>query len=200
MPYSRIPTNHIADRDTRKLFERADAFLADVYTMLSSRPLKRTNAGGCNLTATLVLLCIVDAIATHVYPRVPIDGKKNAQKRRFTRLLRDRLPWQPERFGWVNKSAAAEMLYLEHRNTLTHALGTDRPSKHRGAGFVEPTAGIWGDIQPQRIGNVDARKRWPKEWPVLSVLTDTKGTRHKITVAALYWAVKRMVADLAAAS
>jgi hypothetical protein len=35
---------------------------------------------------------------------------------------------------------------------------------------------------------------------VLSVLTDAKGTRHEITVAALYWAVKKMVAGMAAAA
>jgi hypothetical protein len=200
MPYARIAVAHIADARTRDLFRRADDFLADVYTMLSSRPLARTKGGGCNLTATLVLLCIVDAIATYVYPKVPVDGEKDAQKRRFTRLLRDKLPWGPPKHGWVPKTVAAAVFYLEHRNTLTHALGTDRPSKHRGSGWVEPTAGIWGDIRPQRIGVVDARKSWPEEWPALRVLTDGKGTRHKVTVAGLYWAVKKMVADLAAAA
>ena len=97
MPYRRIKKSHIADEHTRKLFDRADAFIADVYSMLSSKPLKRTKAGGCNLTAPLVLLCVVDAIATHHYPKVPPRGVKDAQRLRFTRLLRERLPWVPKR-------------------------------------------------------------------------------------------------------
>jgi len=103
MPYTHLSYGHIQDRRTRELFQRASDLLADVYTMLSSRPLERTKGGGCNLAATLVLLCIVDAVATHIYG-----------------------------------------------------------------------------------------------WPIVSVFSDAKGTRYKVTVVALYWAVKRMVADLAA--
>lgn len=197
MPYAKISTEHIADQRTRELFARASDYLADVYTMLSSRPLHRTKGGACNLSATLVLLCVVDAIATHVYPREPMSGDKS-QKQRFESLIVERLPWGSETAGWMNKEVAASVLYLEFRNTLTHALGVDAPSEFRIHGFVEPTIGIWGNVRPKRISKVDARKTWPDQWPILSVLTDERGTRDKLTVVALYWAMKKMMSDLTA--
>jgi hypothetical protein len=194
MPYARIPFAHIKDPLKRELFNRADDFLADVYSMLGNHRLKRTGAGGCNLTATLVLMCVVDALAKYIYPRKP----RNRQGPRFKKLIIDRLPWGSDADGWMRKEDAAELFYVEFRNPLTHALGKDRASKARRTGFVEPTAGIWGNIRTKRIGAVDARKTWPANCPVLTVLTDAGGTRDKLTVAALYWAVKSMVKDLAA--
>ena len=199
MPYAAISVEHIADSRTRLLFARANDYLADVYTMLSSRPLHRTKGGGCNLTATLVLLCVVDALATHVYPKKPISGKYN-QWKRFKTLIVDRLPWGKDATRWMNKEDAANLLYIEFRNTLTHALGEDAPSEFRESGFVEPTVGIWGKVRPKHIGKIDARKTWPDNWPVLDVLTDGRGTRNKLTVVALYWAIKTMVGEMAAAA
>ncbi len=198
MPYTPIPTSRIADAKTRDIFVRASDYLADVYSMLSSRPLNRTNGGACNLTATLVLLCIVDAMATYIYPKAPRG--RGSQGKRFQKLIVDKMRWGSETAGWTRKSQAAEILYREMRNTLTHALGVDRPTNLREKGFVEPTAGVWGNITPKRIGAIDARKSWPATWPVLSVLTDARGSRQKLTVAALYWHVKKMVDDLAASS
>ena len=199
VPYTRIATAHIVDADLRGLFERANDYLADVYSMLSSRPLKRTKGGGCNLTATLVLLCIVDALATHVWPKTPATGK-GAQGIRFKHLVIDKLPWGPASAGWMDKNDAAELLYLECRNTLTHELGRDRARSFVKLGFVEPTVGVWGNVRPKnRIGTVDARTSWPDKWPIVSVLTDSRGTRYKVTVVALYWAVKAMVRSMSAA-
>jgi hypothetical protein len=89
--------------------------------------------------------------------------------------------------------AAATILYKEFRNTLTHALGKDAASDFREAGFDQPTVGPWGKIKPKRIGAVDARKSWPGKWPILQVWEDNSGKRDKLTVAALYWAVKDLV-------
>lgn len=197
MPYSSIDYRHIVDPETRALFHRASDVLGDVYTMLSSRPLHRTKGGGCNLAATLVLLCIVDAIATHHYPKLPA-GKRGDQRIRFTTLIRDKLPGWGAAARWTPLNVAAELLYDEFRNPLTHALGVDAPSGNRPAGYVEPTAGPWGAIPRKRIGAIDARRGWPEAWPIVGPYTDKSGTRHKLTVAGLYWAVKRMVADLAA--
>lgn len=196
MPYAAISVEHISVIRSRNLFARANDFIADVYTMLSSRPLHRTNGGGCNLTATLVLLCVVDAMATHVYPKTPSSGEHH-QWKRFKKLIVDRLPWGQDATRWMNKEKAANLLYLEFRNTLTHALGEDAPSGFRESGFVEPTVGIWGNVKPKRISSIDARKTWPDDWPVLDVLTDGRGTRNKLTVVALYWAVKRMIGEMA---
>jgi len=199
VPYTRIATAHIVDADLRGLFERSNDYLADVYSMLSSRPLKRTKGGGCNLTATLVLLCIVDALATHVWPKTPATGK-GAQGIRFKDLVVDKLPWGSASAGWMDKNDAAELLYLECRNTLTHELGRDRTRSFVKLGFVEPTVGVWGNVRPKnRIGTVDARTSWPDKWPIVSVLTDSRGTRYKVTVVALYWAVKAMVRSMSAA-
>ena len=93
---------------------------------------------------------------------------------------------------------AAELLYDEFRNPLTHALGVDEPSSNRPVGFIEPSAGPWGKITTRKIGKIDARRSWPEAWPIVGPYTDKLGRRHKLTVAGLYWAVKKMVADLAA--
>jgi hypothetical protein len=54
-----------------------------------------------------------------------------------------------------------------------------------------------GNVAPNRITAADARKRWPAKWPVLGLMSDGEGTRHKLAVVALYWTVKRMVIELA---
>lgn len=153
VPYARIAFAHIRDPLKRELFNRADDFLADVYSMLAKHPLKRTGAGGCNLTATLVLMCIVDAMAKYIYPRRP----RNNQGARFKKLIIDKLPWGSEADGWMRKEDAAELFYIEFRNPLTHALGKDKPSNARRAGFVEPTAGIWG------TSGRSASRQWMRE-------------------------------------
>src|SRR5689334_22741312 len=134
MPYTRIKTAHIADANTKEMFDRANDYLADVYSMLSSRPLMRTKGGGCNLTATLVLLCIIDALATHVWPKTPSSGK-GAQGIRFAELITAKLHWGPISAGWMPKHEAGELLYLACRNTLTHELGRDRTRTFLKAGF-----------------------------------------------------------------
>jgi hypothetical protein len=189
VPYERIDYSKVKDRSLKKLFERADAYLGDVYTMLSDHNTKRTKGGTCNLSAALVLLCILDALSKYVYPKV--GTPKDDQKTRFTTLIVDKLHWEPPSKGWKRKPAAATILYRELRNTLTHALGMET-SKMRG-GLTEPTVGPWGNIKPKRISAVDARKKWPDKWPTLTVLKDQRGKRNKLTVAALYWAVKDLV-------
>jgi len=200
MPYATIETAHISDANKKEIFDRANNYLADVYSMLSSRPLTRTRGGGCNLTATLVLLCVIDALATHVWPKAPMTGR-DAQAIRFSSLIAAKLHWGPVSAGWMPKDDAAKLLYLECRNTLTHELGRDKARTFLKAGFAEPTVGVWANIRPKgRIGIVDARKTWPDRWPTVSVLSDARGTRYKLTVAALYWAVKDLVKKMAASA
>jgi hypothetical protein len=199
MPYERIPTAHIAAAGLRELFERADAYLADVYTMCSGHQLKRTKGGACLYPSTLVLLCVVDAMATYVWPRKP-TGRRGDQERRLVTLMEEKLlPW-PKVAGWTPMPDAAHILYIEMRNTLTHELGRDKASVFRQSGYAEPTIGFWGPVRPTRMSFVDACKKWPETWPILGPLQDGRGTRDKLTVVALYWAVKRMVKEMAAAA
>ena len=141
MPYATIETAHISDANKKEIFDRANNYLADVYSMLSSRPLTRTRGGGCNLTATLVLLCVIDALATHVWPKAPMTGR-DAQAIRFSSLIAAKLHWGPVSAGWMPKDDAAKLLYLECRNTLTHELGRDKARTFLKAGFAEPTVGV----------------------------------------------------------
>lgn len=99
MPYQRILWSHIADPEKRAIIHRADLLLGDVYTMCCKHPLKKTKAGGCNFSAALILVCIIDALATYVYPptkRMP--RQRGAQEKRFKQLIRDKLPWHPD---WI---------------------------------------------------------------------------------------------------
>lgn len=200
MPYQRILFEHIADPNVKAIVHRADLLLGDVYTMCCKHPLKMTNAGGCQFSAALVLLCIIDALAAYVYPPTKaMLKKKGVQEERFKKLIREQLHWPS---GGVDVVQAAAILWDECRNPLTHAAGLDDRARHRHAGLDEPVVGIWGDVKPKRISNVDRRKSWPDSWPILSpdrgVLRSATGrpARLKLTVVALYWSVKKLVRDL----
>jgi hypothetical protein len=200
MPYQRISWAHIADPKLKAIIHRSDLLLGDVYTMCCKHPLKRTNAGGCQFAVALVLLCIIDALAGCVYPASNFSHKKGVQEKRFKKLIREKVHWAS---GGMKVAQAASILWKEYRNPLTHAAGLDEKAQHKHAGLDEPVVGIWGDVKPQRIGNVDRRKTWPDSWPILSpdrgVLRTATGkpARLKLTGVALYWAVKHLVRDLA---
>ena len=67
--YSPLAFETITDPKALEVFNRASAYLADVYTMLHARPREGSRAGGCNLTSVLVLLTVVDALSIYVYPK-----------------------------------------------------------------------------------------------------------------------------------
>lgn len=201
MPYQRIHWSHIADPEKKAIIHRADLLLGDVYTMCCKHPLKKTKAGGCNFSAALILVCIIDALATYVYPptkRMP--RQRGVQEKRFKKLIRDKLHWHPD---WIKIEHFSSFLWDECRNPLTHAAGLDVSSRHKNSGLDEPVVGFWDDVKPQRIAAVDRRKTWPKSWPIISpdrglVRTATgKPARLKLTIVALYWAVKKLIRDLA---
>lgn len=205
MPYKRVPLTRAVPPAERKVLQHAEAMVADVYTMCSSHPLKRTKAGGCDFSAALVLTCVLDALASHIYgPSRNIQGKvgnKSAQQLRFEKLIVDLMPWHS---SWVpGKQDFAEILYIEFRNSLAHEAGRDPANvRARPPGFTEPAVGIWGDVKPQRIGYFDARRAWPEKWPILGPnkmqLSSATGlpTSYRLRVIALYWAVKDIVRQL----
>jgi hypothetical protein len=201
MPYQRISWSHIADPEKKAIIHRADLLLGDVYTMCCKHPLKRTKAGGCNFSAVLVLVCIIDALAGHVYtPTKCMPERRGVQGRRFKKLIKDKLHWHS---SWIRVDQFSSFLWNECRNPLTHAAGLDKNSQHKHMGLDEPVVGFWGDITPQKIAAVDRRKTWPESWPILSpdprlLRTKTgKPARLQLTIVALYWAVKKLTRDLA---
>lgn len=57
----------------------------------------------------------------------------------------------------------------------------------------------WGSIPDELrdIEKIDALDEWNKDWSILMESADTKGNpRYKLTLPALYWAVKRMTNDM----
>ncbi|MEN8130520.1 MAG: hypothetical protein ABFS45_10080 [Pseudomonadota bacterium] len=161
--------------------------------MLRTLPPSDKDGGGGNFSATLVLLCVIDGLAQW---RWSTEG----QEQRFKRLIRCRLPWGPEGKGkWVDKGNAADQLYTEFRNPLVHELAKDTKASSRPAGYTEPVIGRWGSIPDElhNIEKIDVLDEWNKNWPILTESADVQGNpRYKLTVPALYWAVKRMANDM----
>jgi len=197
MPYSPLKYEMISDRNTKKIFLHANSFLFDTFNMFDKLPNK--GGGGGNFSIVLVLLCIIDGFATEIWPRRELVSD---QEQRFKQLIRDRLPWGPEgKEKWLNKGIAADQLYTEFRNPLTHELGKDKPATSRFSGFGEPLIGKWDQIPPdmQDISKIDALPIWNEEWPILRESKDSNGSPClKLNAAAFYWAVKVLAKAMAA--
>ena len=193
MPYTPVAYSQVADAFLRKeVFERADMLLHDVYCMFTLPAGSDGEAGG-NWSIALVLLCVIDGISRHVYPRT------SDQEQRFKRLIRDKLYW-PTTKGWWDKGNSAAVLYTKFRNPLVHELAIDSPVRAYPPDFTEPTVSKWGPVPEQKrdIKEIDALSAWDDDWPTLGVENHNGGTRLKLSCAALYWTVKNMVNTLAA--
>jgi hypothetical protein len=194
--YRPVAYNHVPDAFLREeIFRRADWLLSDAYGMFAMQPV--SGPGGGNWTIALVLLCVVDGISCHIYPT---DAVARRQEQRFKRLINDKLHWGPATKGWYNKQNAAAVLYTEFRNPLVHELAIDKPARARPSTFHESAIGKWGPVQNKDIEMIDAMTTWNDDWPTLSVEDYNGGKRLKLSCAALYWAVKKMVNALAADS
>jgi hypothetical protein len=201
MPYRPVAYKHISDEVLREdIFQGADWLLSDTYHMFNMQPSSGT--GGGNWSIALVLLCVIDGISLHVYPT---DALARDQDQRFKRLIREKLPWGPiSNKLWYPIHNAAAVLYTEFRNTLVHELAIDKPTRARFKAGIEKESGIskWGPV-PERFQNIDAideMTTWNGDWPTLSVEPHEGGKRLKLSCAGFYWAVKRMVNELAADS
>src|ERR1700690_1202818 len=102
MGYSPLKYDMLSDKHAREFFARANTYLADVYTMLHTRVRKGGKAGECHMSSVLVLLTVVDGISAYIYPGRSGGepcmecGRASARddaKKRFTHLLREKLPW-----------------------------------------------------------------------------------------------------------
>jgi hypothetical protein len=195
MSYRPIRYEHISDPETKLLFHRAERYISDAYSMFYL-PFKGNRVGGnCDFMIVLALLCAVDGVATHIYPT---NTKIHKQFPRFKKLLREKLHWGPMNGNWVERNRAIKLLYVEFRNLLVHELGDDRRFRRDDIG--ETTIGRWGHIplDMRTIDRIDRLKVWNDAWPTIYIKRDAKPT-IKLNAAALYWSVKRMVADLATA-
>jgi len=198
MTYRPITYDHVPDAFLKdEVFLRADWLLSDAYGMFGMQPVSGT--GGGNWSIALVLLCVVDGISVHVYPTRAVKR----QKQRFKRLIREKLHWGPIKKGWCRKEDAIDVFYAEFRNPLVHELAVDKPARARRRDRSithESAIGKWGSIpeQSQNIDAIDAMTTWNDDWPTLRVEDYEGGKRLKLSCAALYWAVKKMVSALAA--
>lgn len=196
MTYRAIKYDHITDAATKMIFHRADLYIADAYSMFYLPYKGWRHGGGCVYTIPLTLLCVIDGIARDIYPT---EKSVPEQKKRFTKLLRDKLFWgQPNR-GWMEKGTAARMLYVAFRNPLVHQLGRDGPSGHPALRH-EPIVGKWGHlpVEKRNIDRIDRLASWDVSWPTMYEQSRDGKRNIKLSAAALYWAVKKMVRDLAA--
>ena len=103
MTYAHVPIEHIKDPSLKRVFTHASTLLADTYSMLGVRPRARSQAGQCNSAVGLVLSCIVDGLATEVWPVEPVDD----QLERMTILVDKHLRWGRKADGWITKVEAA---------------------------------------------------------------------------------------------
>ena len=199
MPYRRLNWNSIADPKRKDVFKHADMYLFDVYGILRALPPKDRDGGGGNFTATLALLCVIDGLATKIWPT---NSAVPDQEKRFKRLIRCRLPWgTPSKTRWLEKATAADQLYCEFRNPLVHEVADDRPASSRPKHYDEPVIGVWGNIprEMQDIEKIEALGAWNDNWPLLEKPEGAQARpRYKLAVAPLYWAVKKMTEELLA--
>lgn len=172
-------------------------YLQDVYGMFQLPVAGVVDGGGCNFSIALILLCVIDGLSCHIYPR----GAPGDEGQRFKRLVRDKLYWPTNSKRWLNKGEAAKLLWAELRNPLAHSLAADAPSRARRSGHDEPNVGKWGEIPVKywNIDYVDGLTAWNDEWPMMYETRNAEGNPcMKLCGAALYWAVKRMVQSLVA--
>lgn len=190
MPYAPISYSSITNRELAKIIRHSDHLLRDLYEIFKNQ----ATAGAGNFTITLVLLCIIDGISVYLYPTRKIVKQQN----RFKKLIRDKLPWGPPGNGWLPIDIAAKQFYLELRNPLVHELGADAPGARR-PGQGEALIGKWGSIPTafSDIEYIQSLSTWNVDWPILQYVKDTNGHDClKLSGAALWWAVKKMIQDL----
>jgi len=195
--YQHLPYSSLNNESKRQIFEHTDMLLHDVYGILRMLPPEDEDGGGGNFSVALILLCILDGLATSVWPTRDVE---RSPKKRFKRLIRERLPWGPEGKGkWVDIGTAAAQLYAELRNPLVHqlALDTGPKTRSRPASYEEPGIGPWGKIPEslQDITVIDSMSKWDDAWPVFYEQPD-RGPRYKLATAPLYWATKRTALDM----
>jgi hypothetical protein len=195
VPFNPIPTGRISDPGMRRVLQHANNFLADAYTMLGTVPAEGSGGGRCNFSIALVLACVIDGLATEIYPIVP----SNDQYERIRALL-GQIPWGTKAQGWITQLEAAKVLYTDVRNPLVHNLGADTRPRVRREGFSDPAI-----LNRMKDGTVvlpdqlEAMSSWNMKWPVVWALPPSHPGKRRMAVSnqALYWHVKWLTSQLA---
>jgi hypothetical protein len=189
-----VPFKDLEDAEIRRVFQHANNYLADVFTMLGANPSPKSNAGKCNFSMALVLSCVLDGLATEIFPILP---RGNVEER-ISRLL-ERVDWGKESDGWVLRSHASEMLYQDIRGPLVHHLAAENSPPLRRPGYSDPAIVremIDGTVLTP--DQVDAVQEWNPKWPIMWARTDdAEPHRLVLSTTALYWHVKHLTLDLA---
>lgn len=189
MAYRTIAYDHIRDPVLNEVFEHANVYLRDVYSMLVVDP-AHSGGGPCNFSIALVLLCLIDGLARDVYPTMSVPD----QGTRFRNLIRDKMPWATDDDRWIDRARAANVFYLELRNPIAHELAQDKATSARPHGYLDPAVVKTRPGRSITVDEIDALSEWSREWPVLSTVTRPNGrSRYVLDCGALYWATKAMV-------
>jgi hypothetical protein len=194
MPYSRVPFKDLGDHGIRRVFDHANNYLADVFTMLGANPPPESNGGKCNFSIALVLSCVLDGLATEIHPILP----RNDAQKRIAALL-GRIDWGSAADGWISRSDASEILYEEIRSPLVHNLAADTKPRIRPPGYNDPAI-IHRMIDGTMMtpDQLDAIEVWNLKWPIMwDQAAGASAGRIVVSTLALYWHVKRLAYDLA---
>lgn len=194
MGYSHISRSHIPDRELRRALAHASALLADVYTMLGAEPIAGTNGGRCNFSIGLVLACILDGLATEVWPIEPVDDQYKRMEALVLRLTLGR-----KADGWLTPIGTAKVLYHEVRNPLVHQLGADTRWRGRRRGFLDAAIVLHlRDRSTPTPDELETMAEWNPKWPVVwaKEASEPGPRRFVVSAPALFWHVKRLTAAL----
>lgn len=187
-------------RDTglRRILHHASAMLADVYSMLDVPRGPDAPGGGCNFAMGLVLVCILDGLATEVWPVIPSGGGDD-QLARMQRLA-TRFDWPERRGHWITRQEAIKVLYHEARNPLVHNLGANTHWRGRPRDFADAAIVVrMRDWAKPSAEELETLIDWPEKWPVVfrKPKPENGDRRFVVSVPALYWHVKQLAAGLA---
>lgn len=193
MPFHAIECDQIRNREMRRVFQHASGYLGDVYTLMHADPAPERSGAG-NFSIALVLSCVIDGLATEIYPIKPVGDQQERM-----RVLLERMPWGSKAQGWVGREEAARVLYLDIRNPLAHNLAADTSPNVRRPGYADPALVMrMKDWARPSARELEARSEWPnKRWPVMWAEHAHGKRRIVVSDLALYWHVKRLAADLA---
>lgn len=201
MPYQNLKFEGIQPRTLWQTFNHIDGMLADLYVFyrITDKQRETHRFGSGKFTTTLVLCCLLDALATDVWPlRNAYKEKQNKQNQTDTlkKLLKDWFPYE-DGLGWVPKADAIKTLIEDLRNPIVHAAGRDDPKKRQSA-LSEPVIWDWNPVpKSHRIDDVLFRDSWPTDWPLLKFdKNGPKKRRHGLCNIAFFWAVWRLASKL----